>query len=74
MKILSFILLFLCASFAAHACTLCNSKTATAVRAAVFGPDLFFNLFIIILPFAICAVVVYGIYHGGFANTKADKL
>jgi hypothetical protein len=68
MKILSFLLLLLASGFAAHACTLCNSKTATAVRASVFGPDLPFNLFITVLPFVICSVIVYFIYRGGFTK------
>jgi hypothetical protein len=66
MKTTFFLLLLLTQSLAVHACTLCSSKTATAVRAAVFGPDLLVNLVITILPFAICSLIVYFIYHGGF--------
>ena len=64
MKIPFFLLLLLAPALAGHACTLCDSKTATAVRAAVFGPDLLVNLVITILPFAVCALIVYFIYHG----------
>ena len=73
MKIFSFLLLLSAFSPYAHACTLCNSKTATAVRAAVFGPDLLFNLVITILPFAVCLLIVYFIYHGGFTQKQTGN-
>ncbi len=68
MKLFSFFVSFLVLVYPAAACTLCNSKTATAVRAAVFGKDLLSNLFITILPFAVCVLIVYFIYHGGFTR------
>jgi len=68
MKNTIFLLVLLAPVLAAHACTLCNSKTATAVRAAVFGTDLWINLAITILPFAICFLVVYFIYHGSLTR------
>jgi uncharacterized membrane protein len=68
MKITLLLLLFFASSGAAYACTLCNSKTATAVRAAVFGPNLLYNLAITILPFIICSLIVYFIYHGGITK------
>lgn len=68
MKLFGFLLLLSVSSISAYACTLCNSKTAIAVKAAVFGPDLLFNLFITILPFVICVLIVYFIYDGGFTK------
>lgn len=60
-------------SVAAQACPFCNSKTGKNIRAALFGPDLPFNLFITILPFIIFSVIVYLIYHGGLPTTKAKN-
>ncbi len=57
-----------------NACPLCNSDTAARIRASLFGPDLFFNLLITCLPFVICSLIVYFIYHGGFPVTfKTSK-
>jgi len=72
MKII-FLILSLIISVAGQACSFCNSKTAKEIRASLFGPDLPFNLFIIILPFIIFSPIVYFIYHGGFPVKKIRK-
>ena len=71
MKYCCLLLLFIAASFSSYACTLCDSKTATAVRASVFGTDLLFNLATTVLPFIICLFIVYCIYQGGFTRKNS---
>lgn len=68
-------LIFLASAQAASACPFCNSQTAKQIRAALFGPDLLYNVFITILPFLVCGIVVYLIYRGGFStkNLKIDQ-
>lgn len=56
-----------------QACPFCKSDTAKEIRASLFGPDLTFNLFITILPFLICFLIVYFIYHGGLPLNKKNK-
>ncbi|RYG50256.1 MAG: hypothetical protein EOO01_11120 [Chitinophagaceae bacterium] len=47
-----------------RACPICNSLTGNAIRASVLGPDLWFNLAVLILPFAIFAIVAAIMYYG----------
>ena len=61
----AFISILITLSFQAKCCPLCNSKTATQIRASLFGPDLYFNLLVSVLPFVICFGIVYLIYTGG---------
>jgi|GEM_PF-1826479 len=56
--------IFLMLTAAATACPFCKSDTAKEIRASLFDQNLALNLFIIILPFFICSVIVFLIYHG----------
>ena len=56
-----------------QACPFCTSDTAKEIRALLFGPDLTFNLLITILPFIICFLIVYFIYHGGLPTNKKGR-
>jgi hypothetical protein len=48
------------------ACTVCFNETAQAVRASVFGPDMWLNLAMTLLPLVILgpAVLVYATWPG----------
>ena len=60
----AFIVLLLI-SATGYACPICNSITAKKVRASLLGPDLLYNLVVTIIPFAIFALIILLIYHGG---------
>lgn len=52
-------------SIDALACPLCHSGTGKEVRAGIFGGgDFLFNLFVVVAPFPILALVVAWIYYG----------
>lgn len=70
MKYMIGLLAFIFISTNAQACPFCNSKTATDIRAILFGPDVYFNIAVTLLPFAIFSIIIYIIYHGRlpFAN------
>lgn len=72
MKALFFVFLTML-PFAAQACPFCKTDTAKEIRASLFGPDLFPNLVFSVLPFLICSVIVYLIYHGGLPSKKKMK-
>jgi hypothetical protein len=56
--------------FYSFACPLCSSPSAREIRKSLFGPDLLFNLFVTVLPFFICAIITFLIYHGGLPKRK----
>jgi hypothetical protein len=60
MKFLGILLVISASS--ANACTFCHSETARRIRAAVFGPDFWFNAGVTVLPFAICLGITALIY------------
>jgi len=45
------------------ACPVCTSPTAVQVRNYLFGPELPFNVFALVLPFIIFTAVGAGIYY-----------
>ena len=65
MKACYMLIVLLLTSAAGYACPICNSATGRKVRASVLGPDLPYNLVITTIPFAIFALIVILIYHGG---------
>ena len=72
----TFIFLLL-TSAAGYTCPVCNSATGKKVRASVLGPDLLYNLVVTIVPFAIFALIVVLIYHGGrlpFLSKKINNI
>lgn len=47
----------------ASACPLCHTETARQIRAAIFGPDFWFNVGVTILPFVLflgITALIYG--------------
>lgn len=56
-----------------QACPFCGSKTGKEIRASLFGPDLPYNLLVLVSPFLIFAAIVYGIYCGGFSKKRFAK-
>ncbi len=65
MKVILLTLSMLFFSLASEACTMCNSKQATDVRAIVFGDDFYKNLLFSILPFVVFTGIIVTIYKGG---------
>jgi hypothetical protein len=51
----------LISSTSAWACTLCHSRTAEQVRAAVFGPDFWSNVGMLVLPLPVLLVAVVAV-------------
>lgn len=66
-------LLFLGNSSTAWGCPVCNSGTGKAVRAGLFGQEFGFNLFVTVIPFVVCALIVAGIYYGPPGQRRARK-
>ena len=48
----------------AFACPVCNSNSGQQVRAAILGSDFSFNVFVALLPFLVCAIVVRMLHTG----------
>lgn len=63
MKVILLTLTLLFFSLAGEACTLCNSKTATDVRAIVYGDDFVKNILFTIIPFLVFTVIILSIYN-----------
>ncbi len=65
MKILLLTLAMFFFPCTSEACTMCDSKTATDVRAEVFGDDFYNNLFVIVLPFIMFTGIIVCIHKSG---------
>ncbi len=52
-------------SLISEACTMCNSRQATDVRALVFGDDFYKNVFFTVLPFIAFTGIIVFIYKSG---------
>jgi len=48
----------------ASACPVCHTEAGDQVRAALFGPDLWFNAAATVLPFSVLVAVTAWIYFG----------
>ena len=57
-------LAFSLASTAAHACTVCNSRTAHQVRAGIFNGHFLHMLLLIAAPFPVFAAVILLLHFG----------
>lgn len=64
------LLIAVLAATPAFACTLCQSGTAKEIRSLLLGQDLAINLAVTILPFLVCAVIIYLIYYGGIPGNR----
>jgi hypothetical protein len=61
-------------AFSATACPLCHTQTGNNVRAALFGPDFWFNVGVTVLPFPIFLAITALIYFGGSeAKPRAEN-
>ncbi len=57
-----------------NACPLCNTSTAKEIRASLFSAASIVQFGIMILPFALFAVIAALVYRGGFdTRHRADK-
>jgi hypothetical protein len=65
MKVIMLALIMFLFSLSSEACTMCNSKQATDVRALVFGDDFYKNLFFTVLPFVVFTGIIVFIYKRG---------
>lgn len=65
MKVILLTLTVLFFSLASKACTMCNSKQATGVRALVFGDNFYKNVFFTVLPFIAFTGIIVSIYKSG---------
>lgn len=52
------------------ACPLCKTTIGTEVRAAIFDHDFLFNLFYMLLPFALFMLIAFALYHGPSSHRK----
>ncbi len=64
MRSLVTVFLLFC-SYSASACPFCDSKTATEIRASLFGLDFFYNLAASTLPFVAFYAILLVIYKSG---------
>ncbi len=48
----------------ALACTTCQTPLAESIRAAIFGPDFFFNLAVTLVPFLVFLTIAAAIHYG----------
>ena len=79
MKVLLVFWVAMLAPFSASACPLCHTATGDKVRAAVLGPDFWFNVGVTVLPFAVFLGITALIYYGiptrelrGDASARTD--
>jgi hypothetical protein len=64
MKVLLVFWMAMLAPSSASACPLCYTVTGDKVRAAVLGPDFWFNVGVTVLPFAVFLGITALIYYG----------
>jgi hypothetical protein len=64
MKVLLVFWMAMLAPSSASACPLCHTATGDKVRAAVLGPDFWFNVGVTVLPFAVFLGITALIYYG----------
>jgi len=72
-KIILLHMLFLFAG-AVTACPMCSSPRAVQVRNYLFGPELFFNVLALLLPFLIFTAVSIYIYHYDLPFNKNKRI
>ncbi len=65
MKVILLTLITFFFSLISEACTMCNSRQATDVRALVFGDDFYKNVFFTVLPFIVFTSIIVLIYKSG---------
>lgn len=70
--LLNLLLLFI--TTAAEACPMCSSPRAVQVRNYLFGPDLPFNLFALLLPFLIFAAIGTALYYYDVPFTSKKRI
>jgi hypothetical protein len=61
-----------CASIAA-ACPLCRTEFGREVRAGIFGPDFWPNMFFVLLPFPILLLLAAALHYGFGRRTSNTK-